>query len=225
MAITRTRAAALLVAAVLAAGCSLNRGAQVATPPLQPTLPASVVATAIATASSTATPVLPATPTLTPSATPSPTASPSATSTPTPEPPWASLPLLIDGAHGRIFSSAMMGRWPTGQTVVLSAADGHLLATYDLSGTLALDAVHSWLYADQGSDGLVIADLGHCPSNTVNMNTNHRVSMGADGGNLSARGGVRALGPSQCGGVRSTQRSTRWPTVWTSCVSEGGLAT
>lgn len=48
--------------------------------------------------------------------------------------------LLIDSAAGRIYAPGKVREKP--QTLVLSTTDGRLLATYDVTGTLALDSVH-----------------------------------------------------------------------------------
>jgi len=62
-------------------------------------------------------------------------------------------PLLIDSDTGRLYAAGQLNGEP--QTFVL-ARDGHVLATYDFSGKLALDSVHGWLYIDQGEAGLAV---------------------------------------------------------------------
>jgi len=128
-------------------------------------------------ATSTPTPLLslPPTDTLRPTTTPvSPMNTPQPTSTPrlspaqtlapptvTPVPPPPTLvkvtgPLLIDSAAGRIYAAGEVGQ--KAQTLVLAATDGRLLATYDITGSLALDRVHGWLYVDQDERGLAVLD-------------------------------------------------------------------
>jgi photosystem II stability/assembly factor-like uncharacterized protein len=67
-------------------------------------------------------------------------------------------PLLIDGERGRIYASAQFNGRPA--TVVLSTADGRLLAAYELAGGLALDRTHNRLIVDRGPAGLAILDAG-----------------------------------------------------------------
>lgn len=99
------------------------------------------------------------TPTL-PTDTPQPTTTlkpPTATPVPpTPTSVKVTGPLLIDSAAGRIYAAGEVGQ--KAQTLVLAATDGHLLAAYDITGTLALDSVHAWLYMDQDERGLAVLD-------------------------------------------------------------------
>jgi len=46
----------------------------------------------------------------------------------------------------------------TTEVFVLDARDGRVLATYPISGSVALDAFHRWLYVDQGDKGLTVLD-------------------------------------------------------------------
>lgn len=65
-------------------------------------------------------------------------------------------PLLIHSERGRIYAQAQVDGVP--RTAVLSVADGRLLASYELSGRLALDRAHNRLVVDQGAAGLAILD-------------------------------------------------------------------
>lgn len=53
-------------------------------------------------------------------------------------------PLLIDSEDGLLYTSGLVG--DKLQTLVLSANDGHLIKTFDITGSLALDPVHNLLY-------------------------------------------------------------------------------
>jgi hypothetical protein len=100
--------------------------------------------------------------------TPSPTATPT-TSTALSSPQVTILedlildhvPLLIDSEDGWLYTSGVVEGKP--QTVVLSAIDGRLVRTYDITGRLELDPVHNWLYVDRGSQGVAVleAQSGH----------------------------------------------------------------
>ncbi len=63
-------------------------------------------------------------------------------------------PLLIDSEAGRLYASGQIAQ--KAQTFVLGAADGRVLATYDIAGPLGLDSVHSRLYIDQDAQGLAV---------------------------------------------------------------------
>jgi photosystem II stability/assembly factor-like uncharacterized protein len=78
--------------------------------------------------------------------------------TPTPTPTLISVSsrLLVDSEGGRLYTTGRVkGLY---QTVVLATTDGRLLATYPITGRLALDSAHAWLYVDQGSQGLAVLD-------------------------------------------------------------------
>mgnify|MGYP005832851629 CR=1 FL=1 len=146
-----------------------------------PTAAASVAATPAATdtqAAATATTAAPPQ-TLSPSATallptPFPTAPPppaTATGTPWPteaKPPASSEyqitgPLIIDSEGGRIYTSGIVmgGSLPgAGQTLVLDARSGALVAAWPITGTLGLDSLRGWLYVDQGNRGLAVVNVG-----------------------------------------------------------------
>jgi photosystem II stability/assembly factor-like uncharacterized protein len=64
--------------------------------------------------------------------------------------------VLFDGAHGRLYAHGRVGE--EDKTIVLSASDGGLLAAYDRSGALGLDAEHRWLYVDAGGSQLLVLD-------------------------------------------------------------------
>jgi hypothetical protein len=57
-------------------------------------------------------------------------------------------PIVIDSQRGRLYANGRLGDTP--KTVVMSAADGSILAMYEQAGELALDRVRGWLYVDQG---------------------------------------------------------------------------
>jgi photosystem II stability/assembly factor-like uncharacterized protein len=65
-------------------------------------------------------------------------------------------PLQIDGGRERIYTPCQVdGR---NRTCVLGTMDGALLATWEISGSLALDSSRGWLYVDGGSAGLAVVD-------------------------------------------------------------------
>jgi photosystem II stability/assembly factor-like uncharacterized protein len=65
-------------------------------------------------------------------------------------------PLIVDSQAGRLY---MTGRVDGMQQIVaLAAADGSLLATYGLTGTIDVDPTRGWLYVDQNSSGLLVLD-------------------------------------------------------------------
>jgi len=104
------------------------------------------------------------TPSATAISTPSPTARPrtaapsTATASPTvlAEPISISGPLQIDGAGGRIYTPCQIGGRE--RTCVLGTKDGALLATWEISGSLALDAGRGWLYVDRAEAGLAVVE-------------------------------------------------------------------
>ena len=102
-----------------------------------------------------------ATETRLPSATVTKPASLTPTAQPTPSPLPGEVtdlvsPLLVDGAQGRLYLRGLVDGRP--QVLALAAGDGHLLAAYGLTGTMALDGEHGWLYVDQGEAGLAVLD-------------------------------------------------------------------
>lgn len=102
------------------------------------------------------TPTRPPTLTLTPTATPTtiPTETPAAS--PTPIVVELSSPMVVDSEAGRLYMSATIDG--VQQVVALAATDGQLLTTYDITGFLALDSVHGWLYVDRDETGLMVLD-------------------------------------------------------------------
>lgn len=65
-------------------------------------------------------------------------------------------PVIVDSQAGRLY---MTGRVDGVQQIVaLAAADGGLLATYGLTGTIDVDPTRGWLYVDQNSSGLLVLD-------------------------------------------------------------------
>jgi hypothetical protein len=64
--------------------------------------------------------------------------------------------MLVDSEAGRLYMPATIDG--VQQVVALAASDGQLLATYDISGSLALDSVHGWLYVDRDDLGLAVLD-------------------------------------------------------------------
>jgi hypothetical protein len=66
-------------------------------------------------------------------------------------------PVLVDSQAGRLYASGRAGE--DEKTFVMAASDGRLLATYDITGSLALDSVHGWLYVDRGDQGLAVLDV------------------------------------------------------------------
>jgi photosystem II stability/assembly factor-like uncharacterized protein len=139
------------------------------TPTVGPTLTFTPLTTATPTSSPTAalTPtVLPepshaptptSTSTAAPVATPSKTREPSLPASPTPQRAVElSPPMIIDSEAGRLYVSAMID--DTQRIVALAATDGQWLATYDITGTFAVDSVHGWLYVDQDETGLNVLE-------------------------------------------------------------------
>jgi len=62
----------------------------------------------------------------------------------------------VDSQSGRLY---MTGRVDGVQQIVaLAAADGRLLATYGLTGTIDVDPARGWLYVDQNRSGLHVLD-------------------------------------------------------------------
>jgi photosystem II stability/assembly factor-like uncharacterized protein len=103
---------------------------------------------------STPTPTLPPTREVAASPTAPATEEPAATSSPELEDVTLAPPLLIDSEAGRLYAPGQIAQ--QAQTFVLGAADGRVLATYDISGPLGLDSVHSRLYIDQDAQGLAV---------------------------------------------------------------------
>jgi len=139
----------LVLACVL---CACGARARTATPTAAPTAPP--VATR-PSATSTATAALLPSATVTVPASPIPTAQP----TPSPLPGEVTdlvSPLLVDSARGRLYLRGLVDGRP--QALALAAGDGHLLAAYGITGTMALDGAHGWLYVDQGEAGLAVLD-------------------------------------------------------------------
>ncbi len=102
-----------------------------------------------------------------------PTVPPPATATSTPRPTEAKPPpsgeyritgpLVIDSEGGRIYTSGSVAGGPlpgVGQTLVLDAATGALVAAWPITGTLGLDNLRGWLYVDQGNRGLAVVNIG-----------------------------------------------------------------
>jgi photosystem II stability/assembly factor-like uncharacterized protein len=102
----------------------------------------------------TPTPLPPPTPVPAPSPTVSTPEEPATVSSPNSEGVTLVSPLLIDSQAGRLYASGQVAEKP--KTFVLGAADGHVLATYDIAGPLGLDSVHSRLYIDQDDQGLTV---------------------------------------------------------------------
>lgn len=101
------------------------------------------------------------TPTLTstaaPATTPTKTRKPSLPASPTPQRVVElSPPMIIDSEAGRLYMPATIDG--TQRIVALAATDGQWLATYNITGTFALDGVHGWLYVDQDETGLNVLD-------------------------------------------------------------------
>jgi photosystem II stability/assembly factor-like uncharacterized protein len=65
-------------------------------------------------------------------------------------------PLIVDSQAGRLYMSGRVDGMQ--QVVALAAADGRLLATYGLTGTIDVDPARGWLYVDQNSGGLLVLD-------------------------------------------------------------------
>jgi hypothetical protein len=74
-------------------------------------------------------------------------------------------PVLVDSERGRLYVSG----WPDGRPgdayepdttgiFVLDARDGRVLASFPITGSVALDSARGYLYVDQGSKGLVVLD-------------------------------------------------------------------
>jgi len=66
-------------------------------------------------------------------------------------------PVLVDSERGRLYLRGTLDGAP--QILALAASDGHLLAAYGITGTVALDGEHGWLYVDQGQAGLAVLDV------------------------------------------------------------------
>ena len=66
-------------------------------------------------------------------------------------------PLLVDSGAGRLYMSATIDR--VQRVVALAATDGHVLTTYAIAGTFAVDGVHGWLYVDRDETGLTVLDV------------------------------------------------------------------
>ncbi len=128
------------------------------TPTFTPTPATSTIAGPVPT--STPTPVLP--PTREPAASPTvpATEEPTATSSTELEAVTLAPPLLIDSEAGRLYAPGQIAQ--KAQTFVLGAADGRVLATYDVVGSLGLDSVHSRLYIDQDDQGLAVLNTQTC---------------------------------------------------------------
>jgi hypothetical protein len=99
-----------------------------------------------------------------PATTATPTTAPARTATLEAPPPAAADeleltgPVLVDSQAGRLYASGRVGQ--VRKTLVMAASDGRLLATYGITGSLALDSVHGWLYVDRGDQGLAVLDAG-----------------------------------------------------------------
>ncbi len=65
--------------------------------------------------------------------------------------------MLVDSARGRLYLRGAADGKP--QVLALAASDGHLLAAYGITGTMAIDDAHGWLYVDEGAAGLVVLDV------------------------------------------------------------------
>jgi hypothetical protein len=168
----------LLLVALLLTACKTALPAVEPTVAVEKAVTKGVVVTATATAGSQATrapagtPVATPTPqptdspTPSPTATPLPTRTPTSTSSPTPTPsptPTVALPVLelrppmvIDSEGGRLYLAATADG--VEGIVALAATDGQWLATYLITGQLAVDNVHGWLYVDQDETGLSVLD-------------------------------------------------------------------
>lgn len=131
MAVTRvlTAASVVLVIGVLLGACAPSRTTSTATAPVLATAPARTAA-------------------------PLPTIAPTATGTPIPAVVLGDT-LLVDSASGRLYAAGTLDG--VTKTLVLAASDGHLLAAYDVTGTLGLDTTHGWLYVD-GPQGVTVLD-------------------------------------------------------------------
>ena len=131
MAVTRvlTAATVVLVIGVLLGACAPSRTTGTAKAPVLATAPARTAA-------------------------PLPTIAPTATGTPIPAVGLGDT-LLVDSASGRLYAAGTLDG--VTKTLVLAASDGHLLAAYDVTGTLGLDTTHGWLYVD-GPQGVTVLD-------------------------------------------------------------------
>ncbi len=68
-------------------------------------------------------------------------------------------PLQIDSANGRLYAEAQVNGEP--KIAVMRAADGALLAAWDGTGRLALDAARGRLAIDSGTQGITLLDAAN----------------------------------------------------------------